>query len=115
MLFATLANDSYFFGLPGNPISAAIGFRFFVLPLLRALQGLPTEQPLMARLTNPFTKKGDFRQFLKATLTSYMEGELLATISSGQESFKIRPLAESNAYTTSGISRHFLNSKLHVC
>lgn len=98
VLFATLPNGSLFFGLPGNPISTAIGFRFFVQPVLRALQGLPAEQPVMARLENGFTKKGKFRQFLKATLKANANGELLASISSGQESFKISPMAESNAW-----------------
>lgn len=98
VLFATLLNGSRFFGLPGNPISAAVGFRFFVLPLIRELQRLPAEQPLMARLENGFTKKGRFRQFLKATLRINAGGELTVAVSSGQESFKISPMAESNAW-----------------
>jgi molybdopterin molybdotransferase len=98
VLFATLPNGSWFFGLPGNPISTAIGFRFFVLHMMRALQGLSPEQPLMARLENSFVKKGNFRQFLKATLKVNPTGELLVTISSGQESFKISPMAENNAW-----------------
>lgn len=98
VLFATLPNGSWFFGLPGNPVSAAIGFRFFVLPLLWALQGLEPEQPLMARLENGFIKKGNFRQFLKSRLSANAKGELVATVSSGQESFKISPVAESNAW-----------------
>ena len=48
VLFAILPNGSFYFGLPGNPISAAIGFTFFVMPLVRALQGLPDAPPLMA-------------------------------------------------------------------
>ena len=98
VLFATLPNGSWFFGLPGNPISAAIGFRFFVKPLLRVLQGLPVEQPIMARAENSFTKNGNFRQFLKTALKVGPKGELRATIVSGQESFKIKPLAETNAW-----------------
>ncbi len=98
ILFATLPNNSWFFGLPGNPISAAIGFRFFVMPLVRALQGLIPEQPVMARLENAFVKKGNFRQFLKATLKANGNGELMVSISHGQESFKISPLAEGNAF-----------------
>lgn len=98
VLFATLQNGSRFFGLPGNPISAAVGFRFFVLPLVRALQGLVPEQPVMARLENAFVKKGNFRQFLKATLTNDADGGLSVAIAFGQESFKIFPLAESNAW-----------------
>ncbi len=98
ILFATLANGSYFFGLAGNPISTAIGFQFFVLPFVRFLQGRELQKPLIAKLANDFTKKGDFRQFLKANLTNNANGELLVDISGGQESFKISPMAQSNAW-----------------
>lgn len=98
VLFATLANGSLFFGLPGNPVSAAVGFRFFVEPALRALQNLEPEQPLMARLTNEFVKKGAFRQFVKADLQTERSGELTVRILPGQESFKIAPLAQANAW-----------------
>jgi molybdopterin molybdotransferase len=98
VLFAILPNGSYFFGLPGNPISATIGFRFFIMPLLRILQGLEPEQPLIAQLSNNFTKKGNFRQFLKSNLETDSNGQLVVSISSGQESFKISPMAESNAW-----------------
>lgn len=98
VLFASLPNGSFYFGLPGNPISAAIGFTFFVIPLVRALQGLPDAPPLIATLENSFTKKGDFRQFLKATVWIDETGCLKARISDGQESFKISPMAANNAW-----------------
>ena len=34
MTFAS-KNDKYFFGLPGNPVSAFVTFHLFVLPALR--------------------------------------------------------------------------------
>ena len=37
--------SSAFFGLPGNPLSVAVGLRFFVKPYLRALLGEPPEAP----------------------------------------------------------------------
>lgn len=98
VLFATLPNGSFYFGLPGNPISSAIGFTFFVMPLLRALQGLKPAQPLMATLENNFTKKGDFRQFLKSEVWLDDAGTLRARIADGQESFKISPMAANNAW-----------------
>jgi molybdopterin molybdotransferase len=98
VLFARLPNGSWFFGLPGNPISAAIGFRFFVQPLMRYLQGLAPEKPIKAKLATNFTKKGNFCQFLKATITNNNSAEIIADISSGQESFKISPMAEANAW-----------------
>lgn len=98
VLFATLPNGSVYFGLPGNPISAAIGFTFFVMPLVRTLQGQPNMTPLMATLENSFTKKGDFRQFLKASVWLDETGSLRVQISDGQESFKISPMAANNAW-----------------
>jgi len=43
LLFARLPGGQYFFGLPGNPIAALVGFRFFVSAAIRALLGLPPE------------------------------------------------------------------------
>lgn len=98
VLFATLPNGSFYFGLPGNPISAAIGFTFFVMPLVRALQGRPEPLPLVATLDNSFTKKGDFRQFLKSELWLDDAGSLRVRIADGQESFKISPMAANNVW-----------------
>lgn len=98
VLFATLPNGSFYVGLPGNPISSAIGFTFFVLPLVRTLQGLPPSPPLMAALENNFTKKGDFCQFLKSDVWVDGAGCLRARIADGQESFKISPMAANNAW-----------------
>lgn len=44
ILFATLADGRPYFGLPGNPVAALTGFRFFVVPALRRLLGLPPEK-----------------------------------------------------------------------
>ena len=98
ILFATLPNGNWFFGLPGNPISTAVGFRFFVLPLIRALQKLAPEQPVQARLEKDFIKKGHFRQFLPSSLIINANGELTVAIASGQEVCKISPMTESNSW-----------------
>jgi len=97
ILFATLPNGSSFFGLPGNPISAAIGFRFFVLPLIRNLLNLSVESPIIAELKNNFVKKGNFKQFLKSSL-ELINGKLFVNILDGQESFKISPMTEGNSW-----------------
>lgn len=105
VLFATLPNGSFYFGLPGNPISAAIGFTFFVMPLVRALQGTAQHVALTAKLADSFTKKGDFLQFLKAGLSVDAAGQLIADISQGQESFKISPMAANNAWVVLDASK----------
>ena len=44
VLHARLPGGALLFGLPGNPLAVAVGMRFFVIPVLRALQGLPREE-----------------------------------------------------------------------
>lgn len=95
ILFARLPNGRYFFGLPGNPASCAVGLRFFVWPLIRALQGLPLEEKLTLPLANDYRKKGDFRHFLKAQI-DWQNHQV--QILNGQESFKISPLIHANAW-----------------
>jgi molybdopterin molybdotransferase len=43
ILFAHLADGRPYFGLPGNPVAALTGFRFFVMPALRRMLGLAPE------------------------------------------------------------------------
>lgn len=98
VLFARMPDGRYFFGLPGNPISAAIGLRFFMMPLIRKLLNLPDEQPGFARLSAPYRKKGPLRLFLKARIQNTVDGRIALEILSGQESFKIAPLLQTNAW-----------------
>jgi len=44
ILFALLADGRPYFGLPGNPVAALVGFRFFVMEALRRMLGLGPEQ-----------------------------------------------------------------------
>ncbi len=43
LLFAILPDGRPFFGLPGNPVAAFMGFRFFVTAAIRCLMGIPPE------------------------------------------------------------------------
>lgn len=98
VLFAILPDGRYFFGLPGNPISTAIGLRFFVQPLLRALVGMPAEDYPRVPLSTAFSKKGPLRLFLKARLGNTPEGQFSASLPNGQESFRLSPLLTTNAW-----------------
>jgi len=44
ILFARLADGRPYFGLPGNPVAALTGFRFFVVHALRRMLGLAPEE-----------------------------------------------------------------------
>ena len=109
VLFAVLPDGRYFFGLPGNPIASAVGLRFFVQPLLRALLGMEAEAFPRVRLNKPYTKKGDLRHFLKSLLGYTPEGDLRVTILDGQESFRIAPLLQTNAWSIVEEDQNALN------
>lgn len=98
LLFARLAGGQLYFGLPGNPVSSAVGLRFFVEPALRGLLGLPPERPLRVPLATPAGKPVALRRHLKARLVCDGQGQLQAQVLAGQESFRIAPLLQSNAW-----------------
>ena len=60
----------YFFGLPGNPVSAMVTFRVFVRPLLAALAGERNWQPniVLAKLGTEFRAKPGLTRFVPACL-----------------------------------------------
>lgn len=98
LLFARLPGGQLYFGLPGNPVSSAVGMRFFVEPALRALLGLSQEQPLMLPLAGEVRKKPGLRFFLKAHVALDADARLQVEVMAGQESFRIRPLLAANAW-----------------
>jgi len=98
VLFAKFPNGKFYFGLPGNPISAAVGLRFFTYPLIRHLQNLEAESPINARLLMPAKKKQGLRFFRKAHLSVAVGGKLQLEILNGQESFKIHPMLQANCW-----------------
>ena len=97
-LFAVLPSGALLFGLPGNPMSCAVGARFFVQAALRHMQGLPPEPPLRAVLQAPLRKKPGWTLIQKAWLAATMEAQLQVQVLDGQESFRIHPFAQANAW-----------------
>jgi molybdopterin molybdotransferase len=97
-LFARLPDGTWFFGLPGNPIAVAVGLRFFVAPALRILQDLPPEEYRTAQLRETVHKKEGLTFFAKALATTAANGQLVANVLPGQESFKIKPLMDANCW-----------------
>ena len=99
ILFAKFKNkQKCFFGLPGNPISSAACFRFFVYPYISSILGTKREKPFKAILKKKFEKKKNFTRFLKAQLNSTKNGTLEIKILSGQESFRIKSFIKSNVW-----------------
>ena len=99
ILFAKLKGvEKAIFGLPGNPISSSACFRFFVYPYLLNILGVKSEKPFKARLKNNYLKSKNIIRFLKAKLTSTIDGKLEIEVLKGQESYKIKSFVESNVW-----------------
>lgn len=98
LLFAKLPGDVLLFGLPGNPIAVAVGLRFFVEPALRVMLGLPQETVRRVPLSKPYSKKPRLRFHLKSRLHIDAQGRLAVAVLDGQESYRIRPLSDANAW-----------------
>jgi molybdopterin molybdotransferase len=98
LLCARLADGPLILALPGTPMAVAVGFRFFVVPTLRAMMGQGVEPLLYAALDTPQQPKAGLRHFLRATLYQGAEGQLHARVLSQQQPFRIRPLAEADSW-----------------
>ena len=99
ILFAKFKKiDKVIFGLPGNPISSSACFRFFVYPYLLNILGVKVEKPFKAKLKNNYSKSKKIIKFLKARLTSTIDGKLELQVLKGQESFRIKSFVESNVW-----------------
>ena len=98
IMFAKFKNNKVFFGLPGNPISSASCFRFFIIPFLFNSLGMPKERPITSRLTNSFIKKKKFTRFIKGKINITNKGIVKFKVLTGQESFKINSFTRSNSW-----------------
>ncbi len=99
ILFAKFKGKSkVIFGLPGNPISTAACFRFFVFPYIQNILGLNPERSIKAKLKNNFIKKKIFTRFVKSKLSTTKDGKLEVEILDGQESFRIKSFVNSNTW-----------------
>jgi molybdopterin molybdotransferase len=86
------------FGLPGNPVSALVGFVLFVEPAIRALQGVPEPLPRFerGRLAGARRRNPERDELVRARLRRSEDGPLLEPLG-GQESHMIARSAGADA------------------
>lgn len=98
MLFGQLGIQRVL-GLPGNPVSALICGRVFLMPLIDRLLGRRTSPwaPVRARLTEALEKNGPRQHYMRAVTWQDAKGGLMVTPQSSQDSSLMSPLAASNA------------------
>jgi len=91
--------ETLVFGLPGNPVSALVGFELFVRPAIRALQGVPEPLPRFerGRLAGGTRRRNPERdELVRARLRTSPEGPVLEPLS-GQDSHMIARAASADA------------------
>jgi len=91
--------STYFFGLPGNPVSTMVTFELFARPILEALAGM-SPRPLTfvyARLKSEIRVKPGLKRFLPAILSGECEHSQVALVP-WQGSGDIAATARANCY-----------------
>src|SRR5436190_1639434 len=86
------------FGLPGNPVSALVGFELFVAPAVRALLGAPDPLPSFerGRLAGARRRNAERDELLRARVRRSGDGAVLEPLS-GQVSHMIARAADADA------------------
>jgi molybdopterin molybdotransferase len=86
-----------FIGLPGNPVSAYVGFEVFVRPALQKMLGLASDKrPFWwAELAEPIESDGR-ESYLRGVITSE-NGRLVARLTGHQGSGNLHSLVQANA------------------
>ncbi len=98
LLFAKLPDGTLIFGLPGNPVAVAVGWRFFVNEAIRIMLGKAHETYTASKLLNDTTSRSGLRFFAKALSRVNADGETEVEVLPGQQSFKISPLMKANCW-----------------
>ena len=90
---------SFFFGLPGNPVSAAVTFELFVLPAINKILGLKQKTKIIikAKTVSEIRKKKGRVEYKRACLIQNKKGSFVK-ISGLQGSNILTSLSKANCY-----------------
>ncbi len=96
--FATIG-DTLFFGLPGNPVSALVGFEIFVKSALRRMAGYPNPLPPRAyAVLEHDVESTDRLEYQRGTVWCDDSGQLHARNTGSQSSARLMSLVGANAF-----------------
>ena len=96
--FAT-SGDALIFGLPGNPVSALVGFQIFVRSALRALSREPEPRPrTVAVVLEHDVASGDRLEYQRGVVWADEAGVLHARNTGSQASARLMSLVGANAF-----------------
>ena len=98
MLSKLKKKNKLFFGLPGNPISCAAGFRFFIYPLIRKSLQMEIEKKFTAKLNNQYSKVKSFTHFVRCFMKIDNKGLVKLEVLQGQQSNRIKSFVQANCW-----------------
>ncbi|MBB1199994.1 molybdopterin molybdotransferase [Enterobacteriaceae bacterium 89] len=101
-------NNSWFCGLPGNPVSAALTFYQLVQPLLAKLSGNPTSglpPRLRVRAATRLKKSPGRLDFQRGVLTRNAEGDLTVATTGNQGSHVFSSFSQGNCFIVLELER----------
>jgi molybdenum cofactor synthesis domain-containing protein len=95
--FAT-SGDTLLFSLPGNPVSALVGFEVFIRPALRSMLGATAiDRPRTRVRLDHSVRPTDRIEFQRGTVRVDSEGHLKASTTGPQASSRLASLVGANA------------------
>jgi molybdopterin molybdotransferase len=86
-----------FIGLPGNPVSAFIGFEVFARPALLKMAGISGVERYTQRVRLLEDISSDGRESYLRAIVSFQDGHLVARLTGHQGSGNLRSLVQANA------------------
>ena len=97
--FGKLSN-SVFFGLPGNPVSAAVTFHQLAKPAIHVMSGTeaPEQRVIPAQLTGKVKKRPGRMDFQRGVASLNSQGQLQVTPLSAQGSGILSSISKANCY-----------------
>jgi len=100
MTFGKIGNDQVYFGLPGNPVSAAVTALMFVRPALARMLGhLPADlPPLSAVCESTLVKRPGRVEYQRGVLSRGSDGVIKVTTTGIQDSHVLRSLQQANCF-----------------
>ena len=93
-------DSTYFFGLPGNPVSVMVTFYQFVQPALKKLMGETIYSPILMRVpcVTKLRKRPGRVEFQRGVLEQDETGRLVVKKTGKQDSGILRSMADANCF-----------------
>ncbi|MDX2106574.1 MAG: molybdopterin molybdotransferase MoeA [Candidatus Melainabacteria bacterium] len=115
-VFFARKNEKYFFGLPGNPVSALVTFHLFVKPALMKLQGIAPCDPAQNRaiLNKKIKKRAGRMEFVRGIQKRTKDDNLMVEPTRGQESHMLSGLAAADCLIHFDLEDEILDENTQV-